>query len=126
MRTIKDLNAQEIEKYRYFLRARIEKEEQSLKDRFDRAWEIARIAANMLYQDFCAQKVIVFGSLTDIGRFTKWSDIDIAVLGVPDQLFYKALGRIISLSSEFKVDLLDIEDCREDLKVAIEKEGISL
>lgn len=46
-------------------------------------------------------------------RFTKWSDIDIAARGIPNDVFYKAIGEIISLSPDFKIDVIDPEECRE-------------
>lgn len=126
MKTVKDLTPEEMEKYRIFLREKEKKEEQLLKHRFDEAWRIARTAAKLLYEKYRAEEVVVFGSLTDAERFTKWSDIDIAAWGIPNDVFYKAIGEIISLSPDFKIDVVDPEECRESFKKAIEKEGIKL
>ena len=47
-----------------------------------RAWQTAHRVAMMLYEDFGATQVAVFGSLAEKERFSKWSDIDIAVWGI--------------------------------------------
>jgi len=36
------------------------------------------------------------------------------------------VAEVISLSPDFKIDLLDIEDCKEFLREVIEKEGIKV
>ena len=58
-----------------------------------RAWETARRLAIVLYRDFGATKVAVFGSLTEPKRFRQNSDIDILVWGVSyDKCLDRALG----------------------------------
>ncbi|MFW5795287.1 MAG: nucleotidyltransferase domain-containing protein, partial [Bacillota bacterium] len=56
-------------------------------------------------------------------RFHKRSDIDIAVKGIDDELFYEAYGEIIGKYTDFKVDLIDMQDCKESLLTVIQKEG---
>ncbi|HBN85346.1 MAG TPA: nucleotidyltransferase domain-containing protein, partial [Clostridiales bacterium] len=41
-----------------------------------------------------------------------------------DEIFYSAVGAVIGLSTEFKVDLVDIKDCGSSLRNTIEMEGI--
>ena len=74
-----------------------------------RAWETAHRVATVLYQDFGAAKVAVFGSLAERRWFTKNSDIDIIVWGIPYNKCLDALWKTKSLSSEFKIDLIDFE-----------------
>ena len=97
---------------------------EKLQQRYHEAWNVARKAANILYQRYQAKKVAVFGSLTDIELFNEWSDIDIAVWGVKPELYYRAVAEIISLSPIFKVDIVDTDDCHKTLQELIEKEGI--
>ena len=92
--------------------------------RFHRAWEIARQAASLLYETYDAQKVAIFGSLLHLERFAYWSDIDLAVWGIPPDKFFKAAARIIDFSQEFELDLIDAESCSERLRHKIEKEGV--
>ena len=125
-KTIRDLTQDEIEKYWEALKKREEKEKEFLRERFKDAWRIAIKASEILYKKYQAKEVIIFGSLTDFSRFNRWSDIDIAVSGIPSDLYLKAVAEVISLSPDFKIDLLDIEDCKEFLREIIEKEGIKV
>ncbi len=99
-------------------------ENEFISKRFDKAWQIAKDAAVLLKDNYKASKVFAFGSLTKRSSFNRWSDIDLAVEGVPDEIFYSAVGAVIGLSTEFKVDLVDIKDCGSSLRNTIEMEGI--
>ncbi len=111
-----------IEKYPYFFNAKNDE----IDKRYHDAWEKARMAAQLLKDSFFAKKVYLFGSLLDKNAFDLNSDIDLAVSGVPDRIFYKALGSITEVVYPFNVDLIDINDCRESIKKVIESEGIQL
>lgn len=118
-----DLVASYIDKYPITF-----KQERSNQDpiRYEAALEVAKKAAVILKHSFNAERVIVFGSLTNQSAFTRWSDIDLAVYGVPDDRFYAAVGAITALTSDFKIDLVDISSCNISLNKAIEVEGIEL
>jgi predicted nucleotidyltransferase len=92
-------------------------------DRLDRAWDVARTAADLLRERFGASRVVVFGSLAYHDWFTRWSDIDLAAWGIPPEAFFRAVAVVTGLSAEFKVDLVDPEDCRPDVRQAIDREG---
>ncbi|MEW8959692.1 MAG: nucleotidyltransferase domain-containing protein [Moorella sp. (in: firmicutes)] len=102
------------------------KPDPSLTERYKEAWQVATKLAAILKERYGAQKVVAFGSLVDRSRFTRWSDIDLAAWGIPDDRFYAAVGAVTGLSEKFKVDLVDPEDCRESLRRAIESEGVEL
>ncbi len=74
-----------------------------------RAWETARCLATVLYRDFGATKVAVFGSLTEPKRFTQNSDIDIVVWGVSYNKCLDALWETKGLSTEFKIDIINFK-----------------
>ena len=74
-----------------------------------RAWEAAYRVATVLYEDYGAAKVAVFGSLAERERFTKESDIDIAVWGLSYNKCLEALWKTEGLSTEFKIDFIDFE-----------------
>lgn len=97
-----------------------------LERRRKRALQVARQAASLLRNEFGAKKVVLFGSLAIPEYFTLWSDIDLAVLGVPANRFYAAVAAITGLSAEFKVDLVDAESCKVSLRDAIDRDGIAL
>lgn len=99
--------------------------EEFIRKRFESAWEEAKKAAAIL-TNFGAGRVVVFGSLTDISSFTERSDIDLAVSGIPDEKFYAAVGAVTGAIKGFKVDVLDMDDCKSRLKKAVERDGIEL
>jgi predicted nucleotidyltransferase len=86
----------------------------------------AREAAEILRNEFGAKKVILFGSLAQRGRFTLWSDIDLAVQGIPPSRFFEAVGAVTGMSSQFKIDLIDMDTCLPSLRNNIEAVGKSL
>lgn len=94
--------------------------------RYEEAWKLAKKAASLLKERFGAKKVAVFGSLTDRSRFTRWSDVDLAAWGIPDNRFYAAVGAVTGLSADFMVDLVDAEDCPERIQRSIKSEGIEV
>ena len=79
------------------------------KELLERAWETARRLATVLYRDFGATKVAVFGSLTEPKRFTQNSDIDIVVWGVSYNKCLDALWETKGLSTEFKIDIINFK-----------------
>lgn len=88
-----------------------------------KAWQIALKAAHLLRKDFGAKKVFVFGSLANETGYNYWSDIDLAVSGVDAELFYSAVAEVTGLSSSFRIDLIDVDDCRPGFKKIIEQNG---
>ncbi len=125
-RTAKDLTPEEIREYQKFLKEREKKEKEYLLQRYQEAWLVAKEAAKLLYNKYQAKKIVVFGSLRDPVYFNKWSDIDLAVWGIAPDRYFKAVAEIISLSSKFKIDIIDPEDCHDSLRKMIEKEGIKI
>jgi len=125
-RTAKDLTPEEVREYQKFLTKREEKKKEYLLQRYQEAWSVAKEAAKLLYNKYRAKKIVVFGSLKDPFYFNKWSDIDLAVWGITPDMYFKAVAEIISLSSKFKIDIIDPEDCRDSLRKMIEKEGIKI
>ena len=97
-----------------------------LSKRRRRAMMAARKAADLLRREFGANEVFVFGSLARRGEFTPWSDVDLAAFGIPPSRFFEAVGAVTGLSSEFKVDLVDMEACPLSMRKAIETEGKSI
>ena len=79
------------------------------KELIQRAWETARRLATVLYRDFGATKVAVFGSLTEPERFTQNSDIDIVVWGISYNKCLDALWETKGLNPEFKIDIINFK-----------------
>jgi len=123
--TARELSPDSLKKYRPLEAMRRRKIAMSadLSKRRRRATFTARKAAELLRREFGANKVIVFGSLARHGSFTLWSDIDIAARGISPARFFEAVGAITGMSSEFKIDLLDLESCPSTMRESIEKDG---
>ncbi len=95
-------------------------------DRWQQAQQLAREAAQRLREKFGARRVVLFGSAVEQSLFTRWSDVDLAVWGVPPERFYAAVAAVTSLRVDIPVDLVDAEQCSEDRKKTIEHEGVEL
>ncbi len=90
------------------------------------AWRVARHAAAILRREYRASKVVVFGSLATRRWFTPWSDIDLAAWDIAPDRFYSAVAAVMSLSTAFKLDLVDPAECLPHFREAIEREGVEL
>ena len=120
-RTTKDLSPEELEKYSKHLDQHLQnrKVDEAL---LQRAWHTAHKIAAMLYDDFGASQVAVFGSLAGQKSFSKWSDIDIAVWGIPSEMYFRASSRASDISGLFKVDLVEYEKCKGIFRERIQKQ----
>ncbi len=96
------------------------------KELLQRAWETARRLATVLYRDFGATKVAVFGSLTEPKRFTQNSDIDIVVWGVSYNKCLDALWETKGLSAEFKIDIINFKSIDSLLRERILNQAIPI
>ncbi len=126
MATASRITSEEMITYRTAARQRQEREQRELVRRQERAWELARCAANELRAKFGADRVMVFGSLVRAGCFTPWSDVDIAAWGISPKDTFKAIGAIMDLDAEIEINLVDIGTCHPELLASIEREGVEL
>ena len=95
-------------------------------ERWQQAQQLARDAVQRLREESGARRVVLFGSAVERSSFTRWSDGDLAVWGVLPERFYAAVAAVTSLRTDIPVDLVDAEQCSENLKEAIEREGVEL
>jgi predicted nucleotidyltransferase len=123
--TALELSPTELKRYHPMaaIRRRRQAQGAELAKRRRRALAVARKAAKLLKSEFDATEVILFGSLARRGCFTRWSDIDLAAKGIPPLRFYEAVGVVIGLSAEFKIDLIDLNDCSASMRANIAAEG---
>ena len=96
------------------------------KELVQRAWETARRLAIVLYRDFGATKVAVFGSLTEPKRFRQNSDIDILVWGVSYDKCLDALWETKGLDPEFKIDIINFKSVDRLFRDRILSEAIPI
>lgn len=112
-----------MERYRETARQRKALTEQRRLQRLDFAWKIARWAAHILYQQFDCERVVAFGSIMHPDLFHTHSDVDLAVRGIAERDYLKAVAMVTSLSSELLIDLIRIEEISGSLLQVIEREG---
>ena len=89
-----------------------------------RAWQTAHKIAGMLYEDFGATQVAVFGSLAEQYWFLKESDIDIAVWGLSSDSYLDALWETVGFSQEFKIDLVDFNETTGRFRERIQNQSV--
>ena len=121
-----DIPPEKMAEYREGARRREAARQAKLDERFQLAWEIARQGAEILRDQFQAEKVVVFGSLTDRSRFHERSDIDLAAWGIPEMAYLRALGAVMDLSSELLVDLVRVEEAFNHIRKRIESRGVAI
>ena len=122
-RTTKDLSPEELAEYRQRLDQHLQnrKVDEAL---LQRAWQTAHQVATMLYEDFGATQVAVFGSLAGQKWFSKASDIDIAVWGMPSDLYFRAVAQTIGFSQEFRIDLISFDNCEGQFRERVQKQAV--
>ncbi len=119
----KDLSPEEIKEYRKRLDQHLQNHKVD-KALLRRAWHTAHKIAAMLYEDFSATQVAVFGSLAQQNWFSEWSDIDIVVWGLSDDQYLSAVSDTIGSSEEFKIDLVKFENCKGLFLERVQKQAI--
>lgn len=117
----------DIESYLIAWKKRLELQRENEKKLADEAFSIACSLGKFLVEKYNVDRVYLFGSLAlhlkGLKRFQSTSDIDLAVEGLPKDKYFHILAEINRLS-EFKVDIVDLEDCPKVLKDSILKNGI--
>ena len=91
-----------------------------------RAWHTAYQAAMLLYEQFGATQVVVFGSLTEPMWFTKGSDIDIAVSGLSHEVYDKACVKIRYFDAEFTIDIINFDTSKGLFRERIKHQAIPI
>ena len=92
----------------------------------ERAWQIVYEIATLLYDEFGATRVAVFGSLTEPIGFTKSSDIDIAVWGISDDTHSKANNKVMDMSTGFKIDLINFDMMKGYFRERVQQHAIPI
>lgn len=96
---------------------------ETLSQRRSQGMEVARKAAALLKQTFGAERVVLFGSV--LGEdFHESSDLDLAVWGLPEALYFKAVAQLEGLDG-FAIDLVEAQHALPHIADAI-KDGIEL
>ena len=120
------ISAEKMAQYRATAQRRWSEHEAQLATRKKLAWDTARQAAQLLRETFKADEVILFGSLAHGDWFTLSSDIDLAASGIAAEHYLSAVAQLQDLSPLFNIDLVDLNRCKPELLLSIQKEGKEL
>jgi len=112
--------------YRASAEKRWEAEAQELTDYYNNLWIFACNASDMLKKQFGAKRVLVFGSLVNKELFHLNSDVDLAVWGMDEKKYFRAVSQLISLNPEIKTDLIMGENAQNSMLTRIENEGVEI
>lgn len=117
---------QQMNTYRAAAQQRREQKANRLALRQQRGWAVAQQASKILKEEFRAQRVVVFGSVVAAERFHQRSDVDLAVWGLAEKAYYRAVSRLLDIEASISVDLVEAELAPPALQTAIEQEGVVL
>ena len=92
----------------------------------DRAWNTVYQVATLLYEEFGATQVSVFGSLTEPMAFTDRSDIDIAVSGLSNEAYDKAYGKVVFFDAPFKIDFVNFDTSKGLFRERVKHQAIPI
>ncbi len=92
----------------------------------ERAWQVAYEVATLLYDEFGATQVAVFGSLAEPIGFTKSSDIDIAVWGLSDKAHSEANNKVMDIGTGFKIDLINFDTTKGIFRERVQQQAIPI
>ena len=92
----------------------------------ERAWQVVYEIATMLYDEFSATQVAVFGSLAEPISFSKSSDIDIAVWGLSDKTHSDAYWKVKGMDTGFKIDLINFDITKGLFQERIQQQAIPI
>jgi predicted nucleotidyltransferase len=116
----------DIDHYRQTAQRRLAFFERDRQLRIAKAWALARKAADLLRERFAAQRVVAFGSLIHPEYFHGRSDVDLAVWGLDEGDYLRAVAAVTGLDKDISIDLIAVEEAPGSLYELINAEGTSL
>ena len=122
----REYNAREMDAYVRTAQTRARARRGRLEARRQVGLALAQRAAALLKADFGASRVAVFGSVLKPHLFHERSDVDLAVWGLDERLYLRALAAVLDLVPDISVDLVEVEQARAELRQVIERDGVSL
>ncbi len=112
--------------YRATAQRRQHEKLQSRVRRQERGLEVARLGATLLKKKYGAKRVVLFGSLLDLKKMHEDSDVDIAVWGIEERQYLRALAELLDLDPNFSVDLIEAEYAQPRILETVNTVGIEL
>lgn len=123
---LSDIPEEKMEAYHATARRRRQERERRLAERRERAWDVAREAAELLRDRYGATRVVLFGSLARDGPFDEHSDIDLIAWDIDEMKLYRALADLLAIDPWISVDLLLAEEARNSFLKRADEEGVPL
>jgi len=112
-----NVSPEQMQKYTLTARARRQQRQVVLEQRRQHGFEVAKTAAQVLKTEFGTSRVVLFGSLLS-EHFHETSDLDLAVWGLLERFYFKAVARLLSLS-DFEIDLVEAQYADPEILAAI-------
>lgn len=121
-RTVSGLTPKELELYRqaFYKRKRVKCQ---APERLKRARKVVRRAAKILKEQFGVEKIALFGSTLQPSLFHARSDVDLAVWGLDEYKYFRAVGVLQSLDPEIGVDVIEFEFASSRMQETILRDG---
>ena len=121
--SLKEISSAELAACRMLLKERWHSRKPD-EELLQRAWKTAYEIAQLLYEEFNATHVAVFGSLSEPLGFTDASDIDIAVSGLSDKTHSIANNKVMDLKTGFKIDLINFDTTKGLFRERVQQQTI--
>jgi len=116
-----------MEEYSKYWRKKIKKKKEKLEERKELLKNLAQKCSNLLKKEFNVKKVYLVGSLTREFKIHEHSDIDLAVIGLQDKDYFKALNKLYEILPQgIDIDLITKETASESLNEFIIKDGLQI
>ncbi|NKB18209.1 MAG: nucleotidyltransferase domain-containing protein [Pseudanabaena sp. CRU_2_10] len=120
------INSTDLQAYIAGARQRQQQQQIMLDDRYALLQAVAQQGAALLKTDFAVSRVWLFGSALRRDRIHAESDVDLAVQGLEEAQYLRAVGRLLDLHGGVSIDLVTIEDASTSLRDRIMLEGKEL
>ena len=114
-----------ISNYSRHWKEKVEKRKQNLQKRGKMLKNLANKCSILLKKMYKVKKVYLIGSLVREYKIHETSDIDLVVVGLPDEDYFSALKELyLLLPNGVDIDLITEETATESMKIIIKKNGV--
>lgn len=111
--------------YSRYWKEKVEKRKQNLQKRRKMLENLANKCSILLKKRYKVKKVYLIGSLVREYKIHETSDIDLVVVGLPDEDYFSALKELYQLlPNGVDIDLITEETAPESMKIMIKKNGV--
>lgn len=120
------ISPEKMDQYRATAQQRLRLAQAKVAERLALALVVAQQAAAWLKETYGVARVVAFGSVAHPQLFHAHSDIDLAVWGLAEHSYYRAVGELQAIHPAFAIDLIRVEDVSVELLRTVETENIPL